>query len=426
MEHFINKLKSHIQYNKLDLMNSRDFLSDKLEYLSALYYDIDLRYILMDITIIYYNYNDALTLKWLKYFPNILTLHCEYNKLNADSLRELKHVPKLTTLHIEHNKIENLSNLEFVPNLVDLCCHNNEIFCLPDLPNLRANIQMFDCRYNKLLTTSIVDWPKLEKLYLDYNLLVSVCVSRCDSLGVLGLGHNRLTELIIQNLPHLSQLHCDHNYLVILKIDCKSLGLLDFSNNHLKKINLQDLINVYTISCSDNLLTDLDLTKCKKLIILMCDRNRLIKLNLSTLTDISDVYCSFNRLSTLEVDNCKKLSKLDCAHNQLTRLNLSSCSCLMSLKCKNNHILNIDDILISSKLVYFSHDLFFVYTSYEGSDECCICFDTWTSKNLDASKKQINEKITTTCKHIFHRVCLSTWLDKYSMTTCPCCRQLCI
>ena len=290
MEEFVQKIKTNTTYHgtSLNLSKTQDCLANNLLYLDQLNQNDDQRDILTNVTHMYYSFNNATSLEWLKYFPNLTELTCNVNKLDSASLKSLEHVPKLEVLDIFYNDIDDLSSLRFVPNLCELICEHNKI---------------------KILSSADIVLPNLQKLECSYNELTHIDVSKYSLLKRLVCDNNYLTTIVLQNMPKLKELRCSYNKLIILNI-----------------------------------------TECKKLKILSCACNELTNLDLQGLINLRFVWCRSNKLNTLNMKECKALEILDCDNNQLSSIYLSDYHPnLKILSCKNNESLNIDKLIEKCK-----------------------------------------------------------------------------
>ena len=287
MEEFIQKIKTNTTCHGtfLKLINTQDCLANNLTYLDELNQNDDQRSILTNVTHMYYSFNNATSLEWLKYFPNLTKLNCNDNKLDSASLKSLEHVPKLEVLDIFYNNIDDLSSLRFVPNLCELICAHNKIKILSSADIVLPNLQILECSRNEL---------------------THIDVSQYSLLKSLSCAHNYLTTIDLQNTPNLEDLWCSYNKLIILNMT----------------------------------------TNCKKLKILICAYNELTNLDLQGLINLQVVWCRFNKLNTLNVKECETLNNLNCDNNQLSSIYLSDYyPNLKFLSCKNNESLNIEEIL---------------------------------------------------------------------------------
>ena len=395
MEDLIKVLKTCTVGEVLKLSCYGDYLADKLKYLDELNKNDTLRSMLIKIKILKYDANFATHFKWLKYFPNIIQLNCNFNRLDSFSLKSLVYAPKLQILLISNNYIDDLANLKFAPNLRKLFCSNNLITTLltinSDLPNLKE----INCRHNKI---------------------VSIDVSSLILLIFLDCAFNCITELVIDRVLELRILNCNNNLLTNLDLsNNKKLKCLNCEFNILTDLNLQK--NLRDLCCNHNKLATLNVHECKQLRTLSCKYNNITKLDLCGLKYLKYIDCAKNLL--FDISNLKslKLTKFYCNINQLTFLDLSNCPHIRLLNCEHNNITNIADILKicrSLNLKYSRYDKILPYSIYHGLDKCYICIDTLESI----------DKIITNCGHIFHKKCLYTWINKCGLTpNCPYCRQ---
>ena len=434
MEKFAEMLKSYIDSNTLDLYETKDCLTNEIHYLKKISKSVDFAHILTSITRIDYYQNNAKSLKWLKYFPNIIELNCGHNNLDSSSLKSLKYIPNLQILNITYNNIRDLSNLRFATKLVKIYCYNNKIKILS---HLSINIEYVRCEYNFITDISLNNLPNLKRFCCENNTLISLHISNCAELTQIECSYNELTKLTLINVPNLENLYCDRNKLLALDLaECRSLTFLTCNRNYLTELNLENLINLKQIDCSYNSLSILNISKCKLLIVLRCDYNKLIELDLQGFTHLTNVICISNNLDTLNVSNCKLLESLFCAennlkeitgltslselnslfcyNNQINLLDLSNCCKLRFLNCKKNQISNIKDVCKHLNLILFKYDIVLCYRIYKGVDACYIC--------SDACSDAYSDKIITECGHIFHKNCLLIWFNLKDF--CPYCRQL--
>ena len=293
--------------------------------------------------------------------------HIKYKYNSATALEWLKYFPNVTNLECNANdlKSSSLESLKYVPNLCELHCSHNKIEVLPDINTILPKLQIIRCSHNNL---------------------VSIDISNCVSLNQLICSFNNIKTIVLHNMPKLIDLYC--------------------YNNHL---------------------TTLVLTKCKKLRFLSCDDNELTELNLQCLTNIQTIYCYSNKLNTLNISKCRFLERLFCSNNQLTSLDLSNCKQLVDLRCTYNKIQNIKkflEICRNLPLKYFEYDRLLPFTDYQGLNKCCICLDVLNFSDISYILDISEKKISTSCGHIFHKYCLTTWLKNILIKICPYCRQL--
>ena len=370
MEDFLKKIKSRINGEILDLSNTQDYLADKIKYLEDLKTLEDLK-------------DPKDLINEIKHILTKIT-YIKYGYNHAIFLEWLKYFPNVTKLNCSVNNLTStsLESLKYVLNLKILGIVNNNI---DDLSNLKftPNLRELYCSNNKITALPDIStiMPKLKILSCLGNRLIFIDVSNCILLRYLYCSFNNIRDIILQNTPRLLEIICNNNRLITL-----------------------------------------DINKCKMLTDLHCENNELIELNLQNLRRLQNVYCSFNKLNTLNIKECAALELLYCSDNQLTKLDLSNCLQLVVLNCKNNKIQNAKKFLeICKRLKYLDYDKSLPFANYFDEDKCYICLDALDI--LDDSKT----KVITNCKHIFHRYCLTTWINRSTLaltSTCPYCRQL--
>ena len=418
MEDFLKEFKSFVLMEKtLIITYKQEYLKSKLKYLDELDKDDKLRSILTNIKIIIYEFNEATSLEWLKYFPNITELECGFNDLDSSSLESLKYVPNLEILNIYCNKIDDLTNLKFVPNLYKLECFNNKIITFLDTSINFINLHSIRCTMNNLKFIDTSNCPSLIFLDCSYNDITELILYNALNLQNLTCIKNQLTRLDLINCKLLQFLNCMHNQLIELNL----YGLLYLreiycsSNNNLNNLNIKDCRRLMLLICEDTQITRLNLTECGALMILNCNSNKLTELNLQGLPNLIEVCCDNNKLSILKINGCKELVMLNCRLNNLTKLDLSECFKLKRLRCSHNNISNILEIRKYLKLDQLECDKVLSYSSYQGIEKCYICIDT----------SELIDKIITNCGHIFHKDCLTIWINKCSPAAiCPYCQQV--
>ena len=404
MEVFLKKFNTCMsEKTTLNLVDTQDYLANNLIYLDELSKNDNLRSILTKIKVIKYRTNKATNIEWLEYFPNVIELDCEDNKLDSDSLKSLKYALSLQILFISHNNIDDLTNLKFVPNLRRLYCSNNKIKILPNI--------------------SII-LPRLQELHCSVNEFVYINVSDCTSLSCLNCSLNNIKEIITYNTIKLKILYCRKNQLTKLNVaECKALKVLNCEYNYLTDLNLQNLTNLKELYCDFNKIASLNINNCKSIELLSCNQNQLTTLDLRDLVHLRYINCSLNKLIDINnLSNVKALQKLYCYSNQLTSLDLSSCLHLRVVNCKNNEISHNDILKIYKhlKLAIFEYDKISIFASYSGPGSCNICLEVLELKVLEL--KEENKSIITCCGHLFHKKCLDIWINRYT-ANCPYCRQ---
>lgn len=209
---------------------------------------------------------------------------------------QLNAVTKIVVNGTSQTTYNNLTGINFFPNLEELYCTNN--------PNLTV--------------LSLTQTPKLRILH-------------CSDTGIsyLNLNYNtELTNLWCQNC-NLSSLDVSKNKKIV-ELNCR--------NNKISVLSLANNTELATLNCHQNKISTLDLSKNTKLDYLACYDNNLSSLDLSNNKLLTDVYCSNNALSSLNVSNLSKLERLDFSNNKISSINLDTNVKLVGLYCSNNSL----------------------------------------------------------------------------------------
>lgn len=331
----------------------------------------------------------------IKYFTELQTLRCSYNKLKY---LDLYYNTKLTGVECDYNQLEQLSvrsknlqwlgcsnnNLEAIgfddgtySYLKQLFCSDNPIMTHVGVPfSQLPALEKFDCSGTKFSgTLNLSSCSNLEELtcenittlqYLNCygTALKTLSVSGCSNLKELECDNNKLTSLNVWGCSSLYLLNCEKNQLTIIaNMDgCKSsLKELYISFNKFTSLNLSGYNKLQKLHCYGNQLTSFNLSGCNNLEYLDCGNNRLSTLTLNGFEKLASVTCSNNSLLTsLDVSNnaltslyltgCSNLTRLNCNENQLYSLDLSTCENLGVLNCWDNKLEYLD--LSNNKNIY--------------------------------------------------------------------------
>lgn len=240
--------------------------------------------------------------------------------------------------------------------------------------------------------------PRIERLYLPNNKLISIDVKACKMLIELDVDGNLLTELDLSGYRRLSQLQCDNNRLKTLNIDdtpslwilqCNSNDIteLDLSNrylleflacreNKLRTLNADNCTRLWSISCMNNELVSLSVQNCTRLDRILCTDNKLEALDLSTNNNLDSLFCHNNSLTKLDVSNTI-LTQLSCTDNPLAELITENCPYLTELWCYNASldVLDVSGCSSLEKLVCYKNNLSHLDVSHNPELRILNCWD---------------------------------------------------
>ena len=266
------------------------------------------------------------------------------NSLNIADLSGLEVFVNCTHLYCYNNF---LSDLPFLPWLVDLNCTNNQITSIPYFP---PNLIYIDCAYNQL--TYLPTLPStVSDLNCSGNLLISL-PSLPFSLTTLQCENNLITSLpIIPNT--LFYLYCHNNQLTSLPTSLSSLKNFGCDNNQLSALPTLPA-TLRNLSCNSNLLSSLP-TLPASLEGLNCYDNQLT--SLPTLPPmLNQLWCNDNQITSLP-SLPPLLIQLWCNDNQITSLPTLP-PLLNYLKCENNQLTSLPTLPPTLKTLVCNNNQF--------------------------------------------------------------------
>ena len=271
-------------------------------------------------------------------------------------------IDTVKSLNLYGQSINNLNGVEAFKSLEFLYVSYNRI----DSLDLSKNIALtfLSCSRNRLKHLKLGNKKVLKELRCERNFIRELDLSECPSLNFINCEENQLINLNISGNKSLEFVYCDDNLLEMIDLSgCISLTKLDCSNNSLTKLNILGCVSLNALEGEKNKLTELNLSsnlvledlsiydnKLKtlnlsansKLRYLNCFRNTLEKLNLIGASSLEIVNCFTNSLTNLDISSNIFLTELNCSSNKLETLDPSKNSLLNNLRCGNNKIKNLN------------------------------------------------------------------------------------
>ena len=203
-------------------------------------------------------------------------LGLEYN--NAVSLKGIEYFPNLEKLDCSENSIEKL-DVSKLKNLKELRCYENNISKLNVNKNTR--LKHIDCEKNRIKSLDVSQNKNLTLLFCGDNKLEKLVLTKNKKLKSLAIDCNKIKEIDIKKQNNLEKLYCSETKIKKLNLKYnKKLKTLDCRSNKIEKLELKHLSQLDYLHCSNNKLKKLDLRKNKLLTRLYCDKNSLISGNL--------------------------------------------------------------------------------------------------------------------------------------------------
>ena len=217
-------------------------------------------------------------------------------------------------------KIQDLTGIQFFPNL-----------------------QLLSCGENQLTKLDMSQNPALEELYGYENQLTSLDVSQNAKLKILRCNKNQLTSLNVSQNPALRKLDCYRNKLTELDVSQNpALKELNCYENQLTELDLRQNPELQVLRCYENQLTELDLSQNPEMLQLRCCKNQLERLDVSRNIKLQDMNCSQNDLTSLDVSQMGDLEFLNCSNNRLAELDLRQSPKMIELHCNDNFLESLD------------------------------------------------------------------------------------
>jgi hypothetical protein len=209
---------------------------------------------------------------------SLLRLSCYINQLTTLDVSGCK---ALETLACPHNQLNSL-NISGCSKLVTLSCHHNQ---LKDLP-LKTTVRTVSSVLTKSISHTDPDYiPYIPyekfKRFIEFEPRLNV-----DDMRVVGnflpIPNPRANQ---GNFPFLQSLYCNENMLTTLDVSgCAALEHLNCDNNQLKNLTLNGLQWLEFVSCHHNNLTEVNVNGCCSLEKLHCLSGQTTPLNITGLT----------------------------------------------------------------------------------------------------------------------------------------------
>lgn len=311
---------------------------------------------------------------------------------NHDGILTDAEAAAVKTLDLSNKDITDLSGIDFFPNLISLWCQNNKLTFLDVSANTK--LSMLQCQNNKLQMI-VIEGTDLYDLQCYGNqikstamqsLINSLPTNRTARMGYLTAtttgneGNDRVTaeqittarergwyvftsdgtNTSLVNVPKAVQINSmnfpDANFRDFISKeidkDCddilspeelmKTLSI-NVNNKEIASLKgIEYFINLEKLQCNGNNLTELDISKNTYLTLLSCDRNQLTSIDLSHNLMLKQFAILNNQLTNIDLSHNTALKSINVDNNQLMSLDLSHNPLLESLHCSYNHLTALD------------------------------------------------------------------------------------
>ena len=306
--------------------------------------------------------------------------------LNNDNVIDMSEVMAVKGLIVNNKSIDSLDGINFFQNLEILECKNNRLtkVVLENFTklhainlsnnkinqlNLSALPSLNDLRLEQVEITnlSLSNFPELKSIYCDYGKLLELSLSNLPSLYRLSCFQNQLTKLTFNELPALEELACNGNNLSELSLnDYPLLSNLNCYSNQLVSLTLNKLPSLTSISCHSNKLTELSIPDSPLLETLYCGNNPLSQLTLKDFPSLKYLTCALCQFTELSISNLPLLTEISCGNNPITELNLSNLPSLTKLECYDGQLaqLSINELENLQELGVINNPLKILYAKF--------------------------------------------------------------
>ena len=253
----------------------------------------------------------------------ITVLDCDmFNKSDEEKIKNVDGLEKLTALNWLYVSYNQLTELDVSKN---------------------TTLTILDADNNQLTKLDVSKNTALKTLKVYNNKLTNLDISKNTALSWLEAYNNQLTELDVSKNTALSWLSVSYNQLIELDVSKNTaLTKLHAYDNQLTSLNLSGAIALDSLLAFNNQLTELDVSKNTALIYFRVGSNQLTNIDVSKNTSLSWLEADNNRLMNLDISKNTALTYLSAYNNQLTELDVSKNTALQQLYVGNNQLTSLD------------------------------------------------------------------------------------
>ena len=296
-------------------------------------------------------------------------------KEGADAIVKESENNDITSLALTKKGINDLTGIEYFPNLKNLYCDDNNISEIdisknPNLVHVRCYLNKIKSEAWDQMIDKASNRSKAINMYC-YRAGLSNEKNDCPTLRQVTEGNKKNIHFFGYTAEFLNYIPIDDDHFPDTKFreyllsqnygaDAKltadeidDIKTISFNNKGASAMNgIGYFTELTMLQCYNNALLYLDLSKNKKLEILQCYNNKLENLDLSNNKLLTRVECSSNELTTLNITGLDSLTYLECNINKLESLDLAGKKKLWYLTCWGNNLTTVD-LTGCDKLQYF-------------------------------------------------------------------------
>lgn len=266
----------------------------------------------------------------------------------------------VTVICCPGQRIESLAGIEYFPNLEWLYCGRTLTEYVPEHA-------FFYYISNPIAALDLSHNPKLTRLYANYCNLETIDLSANPALTRLNLFYNELTELDLSSNPYIEELNIAVNDIEQIELSAlPDLKVFCCGFTRLVEVDLSGRSEMTSVRCHNidtletlniNGCTSLDPTECEihdnyGLRALRCRNCGLSEIP-NNIPNLEILDCGENeQFTSLDLSDLRELKELYCDNCSLYRLNLSLNRNITILNCSNNHLKELNFILVPGTQEY--------------------------------------------------------------------------
>lgn len=283
---------------------------------------------------------------------------------NEDGIISKAEAVVITNVDCSGLGISSLAGIEYIPNLKDLDCSDNNLTELDCRYN--EHLITLNCNNNRLKKLDLSDNPSLEHLYADNNPLEYLDFGDHTTIDSNHIPNEQIVDDPFST-PRINYIETRPESNIEIRVKSTSLRVkapnaLVFGR--IENLTLDECHSLQWLECDNLGLKTLNIESASELIYLSCADNVLQRLNLSGKSLLRYVNCCDNKLQSLNLNDLDQLTHLSCGGNPSARVDISSCSGLTHLVCSGCQFTTGN----------FSHLLDLEYLSYENCTDASLNF----------------------------------------------------
>ena len=244
----------------------------------------------------------------------------------------------------ETDDIDNLSDLQYLPNLEELDIQGVPTSLTSLDLSKNTKLRKLNCANTSITSLDLSNNTELTELVLSGTPISVLDLNANTKLQNLSLrGCEALTSVDVSMLSDLRMLNCSYSKVSSLNVaNNTNLVALYCNGCGLTELNISALVNLERLVCDDNKLTTLNASNNLQLKSLTCMRNNITSLAVSGLSNLKRLSISHNPISELSIVGNTALNYLHAAFTNFTTIDVAPATALLMLNANDSQIASID------------------------------------------------------------------------------------